>query len=145
MEAATPPVQSATVNYGNDDVFDLEIGMTVFDPTGQNIGHVIEIAGFGSTHLGAAPLQGPDDRVTQAQTSTGYFKVKRAEVSGAESPDLCIPFHAIRDVTTGHDVVLNSTIKPELSQYSNQTGPSTPKVTMTLRGRWQRWLASRKA
>jgi hypothetical protein len=107
--------------------FDIEVGMAVLGASGQTIGSVTEIAGFGSTRVDhASDLHAT--KVTQAQTGTGYIKVAR---SGSE--DLYVPFRGIRDVVPDHGVTLNDTIIEELR---HQLDPTTTMIAATPQRRW---------
>lgn len=144
MEIAVTDVQISRATYGTTDAFDLETGMAVYGLNGQKIGRVAEVAGFGATHLGTAPLEGTDVRVTQAQSGTGYFKVNREDVLGADASDLCVPFHGIQEVTAEHGVVLNGTIISELRDHGDRAAPNPVETPRTQRGGWYRWLPGKK-
>jgi hypothetical protein len=139
------PIPDPPVTYGKDTLFDLEAGMPVYGPAGAKIGIVTEVAGFGSTHLGPVPPHGVDDRVTQAQTGTGYFKVKREAVEDTGTPDLCIPFHVVQEVTSGHGVILNATFVAELQLAGDPVDAGIPSGTATRSARWGKWLSRKKA
>jgi hypothetical protein len=129
MEVTTTDIQSGGASYGKDRLFDLEIGMAVVGPDGQQIGRVTEVAGFGSTQLGTVELHQSDERVTQAQTGTGYFKVKRDDTSDRSARDLCIPFHGIKEVTSEHGVVVNEEMIAELHEAGQRIVLNGPKPT----------------
>jgi hypothetical protein len=83
--------------------------------------------------------------VTQAQTGTGYFKVKREAVEDTGTPDLCIPFHAVHEVTSGHGAILNATFVSGLQLMGDLAGGSIPTATTTRSTRWGKWLPRKKA
>src|SRR5947209_8578946 len=123
METVSVDGPGRKAAYGKDLAFDLEIGMAVYDPNGQKLGTVTAVEGFGANLQGVAPSQGADDRVTQAQSGTGYFKVNREAVLGGGVSDLTIPFRGIQGVTPEHGVTVNGTIIAQLLGQGATDGP----------------------
>lgn len=144
MEVTTPDIGVSNPTYSQDTLFDLEAGMPVYGPTGEKIGIVTEVAGFGSTQLGPVPVTGADDRVTEAQSSTGFFKVKRDTAEGSGMPDLCIPFHAIHEVTSGHGVILNDAFIAGPQSTENPAALHNSTAPTTRSGGWRRRLTHKK-
>jgi len=144
MEVTTSDIQVSNPSYSQETLFDLEAGMAVYGPAGAKIGIVTEVAGFGSTQLGPVPSDGADDRVTEAQSSTGFFKVTRDAAEGRGTPDLCIPFHAIHEVTSGHGVTLNGTFVAGLQPTENHAARHSSTAPTTRSGGWRKWLTRKK-
>src|SRR5947209_9998830 len=97
--------------------FDIETGMTVYGGNGQVIGIVTEIAGFGSTRIDHA-TNSEAPQVTEAQSGTGYLRVK-----GAGGTTLHLPFHGIESVIPGHGVTLTKAMIDDLRTRAD--GPAT--------------------
>jgi hypothetical protein len=144
METPDPYIQPVRSSYGKSDAFDLEPGMAVYGPNAQKIGNVTKIAGFGATQSGDPASPGVGERVTQAQSGTGYFHVNRQEVMGAEATDLCVPFHGIQEISPDGGVVLNGAMIAEMRQQADQTAPDIAPVPTTQRGGWRRWLPGKR-
>jgi hypothetical protein len=141
MEVTPSDIQAGNPTYDKETLFDLQAGMPVYGSAGSKIGIVTEVAGFGSTHLGPVPPTGSDDRVTQAQTGTGFFKVKRDGGESIGTPDLCIPFHAIHEVTAERGVIVNGTFDAGLRPAVDVADQNTPT---TRSGGWRKWLPNKK-
>lgn len=77
--------------------------------------------------------------MTQAKTSSGYFKVDRQRAQGMRGKALCVPFHGIQDVVPGHGAILNDTIIDELDQQRDAR-PVEAVPAAKRRGWRPRWL-----
>jgi hypothetical protein len=115
------------------DTFDLEVGMTVYGENGEVIGSVTEVSGFGSTHIDDAS-DANAAQVTQAQTGTGFFKVRRA---GKE--DLCVPFHSIKEVVPGHGVTLTAAGIAQMQRTGETPTPPASGTAQPQRPKSRRW------
>jgi hypothetical protein len=128
--------------YTKTDTFDIETGMAVYGANGEKIGSVTEIGGFGSTRVGLTSMEEGGERITEARTGTGYFKVA-LDREGAKG--LVVPFHGIQHVTPGHGVTLKDAVITELPHQAEATDPGAAKVEETPRRRWtMRWPGKRQ-
>jgi len=110
--------------------FDIEVGMAVHGATGESIGSVTEVAGFGSTRIKhATDLHAAS--VTQAHTGTGYFKVSQAGAS-----DMCVPFVGIQDVDPAHGVTLTTAVEAEMRRRAIVLAPEHVAGAREI-GRWK--------
>lgn len=128
--------------YGKDQAFDVVPGMMVYGPSGEKIGRVTQVEGFGSTRLGAVPLERADERVTQAQSGTGFVKVNQEDILGTGAPDLYVPFRDIQSVTAEHDLILNSTVNTDPPKAVPQPAKAREEAT---RSGWQKWFGGKKS
>lgn len=144
MEIPIPDIQTNNFIYGKEHLFDVEVGMPVSTSAGSKLGIVTEVAGFGSTQLGPVPSDGSDSRVTQAQTGTGFLKVKRDAAEGSGTPDLYIPFRVIQEVTGEHGVILNDTFVAELQSTEHPADVGNGTTPNTRSGGWRKWLSGKK-
>jgi hypothetical protein len=103
--------------------FNIETGMAVYDGNGQLIGNVTKIAGFGSTRVDHATDAGAP-QVTEAQSGTGYIRVEQA---GGKM--VFVPFHGIKAVIPGHGVTLTPAMIDELRTRADGPAPES-NVTM---------------
>ena len=114
----------------DQQTFDIDTGMAVFGANEQLIGIVAEIAGFGSTRI--SPASGSTGLpVTEAQSGTGYLRVKRGD-----GEDLYVPFHGIQEVVPGHGVTLTPTMGDELRRG---VAPLTPQAEVTAQPQRRGW------
>jgi len=126
----------------NTDGFDIQTGMAVYTTSGEKIGTVLNIAGFGTTKIAGAGEQGTAEPVIQAKTGSGYFHVDRREAQGLRTAaPLFVPFHGIKAGVIGHGGVGKDTIIGESSQRAAAEAPVTTITLPTPRKRWwPKWL-----
>ena len=75
------------------DDFDVQTGEAVYSASGEKIGTVRAVAGFGSTRIHGVSEHQADGLATQASSGTGYIRIDRTDVLGSETDDLVVPFN----------------------------------------------------
>ena len=137
METKSEDTREIRPVYGKDESFDLQIGMSVFAADGSRVGIVSEVAGFGATDLPGGPGPGEERLVTEAQSGTGYFKVKRSGEPGSQTSELCVPFRGIQAVTAERGVILTTAIRTDVVSGAGVSGATSPAREIR---NWRRWL-----
>jgi hypothetical protein len=144
MEDHTSALETDAAVYRSDQSFDIRTGMAVYDRSGQLIGSVREIAGFGSTQVDKTSDDETSIVATQARTGTGYIRVDRTTVLGPGAADIYVPFPGIEEVTSEAAVILNTDVVSELSRLADRTQPSVVDQVPAQRSGWRRWLPGTK-
>jgi hypothetical protein len=126
--------------YGKDSSFDVRVGMQVHGPTGQLLGTVSEVAGFGATHHLDASQPVNRQNITQSEGGTGFIKVDRREISGRrDASPLVVPFHGVQTVTAELGVVLKDTVLAQLADQEGQAAArASEKAPATPTGWWRK-------
>lgn len=114
------------------DTFDVKVGMDVYGVSGQMIGRVREVSGFGSTHVDGLSEGGHAELVTEARTSTGYLSIDRTGVLGSDAKDSYVPFHAIAGIDPARGVILSMAMTGE---------PDSPAEMNDQKPAPERWVS----